>query len=75
MVHLSIIAVLSSALLMHRGSYSGNQNVAGGEHYHLGKITSIRTSNGQKLYSGKHTKTEAHGKWVTYTGRPVLIRT
>lgn len=53
-----------------QGNYRGdaNYNRDAGTHWHLGIIEDINTSGDHVLYSGKHTRGDADGKWTTFKG-------
>ncbi|XP_078489481.1 uncharacterized protein LOC100182474 [Ciona intestinalis] len=61
---------VGSIVLFQQGSYAATEgNNEGGVRYHQGIITGVHIDEeGVKRFSGKHTKGESGGKWVTYGG-------
>ncbi|XP_031566879.1 uncharacterized protein LOC116301857 [Actinia tenebrosa] len=61
---------VGSIVLFPQGEYRGEEGVRlGGQRWHQGKITFVsKGENGEKLYSGQHTKGKEDGKWVTFRG-------
>lgn len=58
---------VGSIVFFPQGHYSGIAgNNVGGLRYHEGVVTMCRKEKGTILVSGKHTKSQSDGKWVTY---------
>ncbi|EGD79508.1 hypothetical protein PTSG_10079 [Salpingoeca rosetta] len=59
---------VGSVVLFPQGRYRGNDAISGGVHWHLGRITRVRSENGERVYDGCHLKGADDGKWITFKG-------
>lgn len=59
---------VGSIVFFRQGGYGGTEgNNTGGSRYHEGVVTNVKSvQGGTVLVSGRHTKGEEDGKWVTY---------